>query len=132
MHKALADFFDAHRSKTRDHKRSAHDQLDPIMDVCAAAEQHVLDLETKLQKAELAVHDHALDHSMEWMQTRLRDTKLRAASLRTASREFARSLVELERAFDDGELQIAASIQAAASTASTGSGGTVPANLPPS
>lgn len=107
MPKALATFFDTHRAATGEKKRAVHDALDPILDVCADAEQHLLDLETKLGKAELAAHDHATDGTTQWMHTRIADARLRTTDLRSAGRALARAMVELENGFEQSEIDIA-------------------------
>lgn len=107
MHPSLATFFETHRAVTGEKKRAVHDALDPILDVCADAETHLLDLETKLGKAELAAHDHALDSTMQWMHTRIGDARLRTTDLRAAGRALARAMVEIESGFEQSQIDIA-------------------------
>lgn len=103
MHDALADFFARHKDATADHVRSVHDQLMASHDLCDAVDAHVRDLQSQLTRAELAVHDRAIDAKLEWMHTRLKAAADCATAFRRAHRDLARVLVEVDRSFSQDE-----------------------------
>lgn len=106
MHKELSAFFETHAEKTSEHKRAAHDQMSPMIEMVAGVQTHVIDLQSKLHQAELARHDHSLDPKMAWMHKRLRVVGERAAACRVAIAELAKSLVDLESGFDKDTIDI--------------------------
>lgn len=101
MHEALRTFFDNHREKTCACKRAAHDQLGPILDATLGVEQHIRDLQAQLTRAELAPHDAELDGKMEWMHVRLRSALQRCENTKTALRDLAKVIAEVEAGFTE-------------------------------
>lgn len=106
MHPALRTFFDTHQAKTCACKRQVHDDLGPIMQTMDGVTNHLNDLQTKLTMAELAEHDHALDGKLQWMHTRLEAGLIRAAAVRTAVRDMAKVLVEVEESFSQDVIDL--------------------------
>jgi hypothetical protein len=100
LHAELESFFDAHKAKTGQCKRKAHDELSRLMATLDEIAAHFNDLTSKLTAAELASHDHAIDGKMEWMHTRLRAGGTCVDEMRAALRRLARVSVEIEQGFD--------------------------------
>lgn len=106
LHPALQAVVDAHRAKTCQCRRDAHDQLAPILAAVQGIRAHVNDLEAQLEQAELAAHDGALDNTMNWMHTRLNAAKERCEGARREIRDLAKALVEVEQCFDQGVIDL--------------------------
>lgn len=124
LHPELQKFFDTHAAKTCDCKRAAHDQLGPILTLCQEIRTHIHDLEARLEQAELAAHDHALDGKFEWMHTRLNAGKVRCENFRREARDLAKVLVEIEESFNQDVIDMNTML------AIRGSGGTIATATP--
>lgn len=98
-HPELAAVFDEHASPQHCSKRSAHDQLQPLLCFAACAQKQLAEYREKLLAAELADHDHQLDGKLERLHQTLGAIDRDLPAFIDAGRRIALSFTQLDRYF---------------------------------
>jgi hypothetical protein len=101
MHEELVDFFAMHEHATTAHKAAAFTQINVALDISHAGQRHIMELEQALRRALTAPHDHAIDHNLNYLRTRIRSAADAYAALVRAAEDVAARLVELEDGFSE-------------------------------